>query len=39
MVLALVAAGVITTVWMTPVVNVLMSLIELLLRPIVILLH
>ncbi|MCY1307880.1 hypothetical protein D9M70_578460 [compost metagenome] len=38
-VLALVAAGVITTIWMTPVVNVLMSLIELMLRPVVMLLH
>ncbi|WP_439685053.1 Zn-dependent protease (includes sporulation protein SpoIVFB) [Cupriavidus oxalaticus] len=38
-VLALVAAGVITSIWMTPMVNVLMSLIELMLRPIVMLLH
>lgn len=38
-VLALVAAGVITQVWMRPVVNLLSSLVELMLRPLLALIH
>ncbi len=38
-VLALVAAGVITSVWMRPVINLLSSIVELMLRPIIMLLQ
>jgi hypothetical protein len=38
-VLALVAAGVITRVWMQPVMSLLLSVVELMLRPIILLLQ
>ncbi|MNY18736.1 hypothetical protein D3C86_1521360 [compost metagenome] len=38
-VLALVAAGVITRVWMQPVMSLLLSVVELMLRPVILLLQ